>query len=325
MAQNFEQWVREYRPGTEMDHGYGFTRLRNKPASPAPAYLRQLEALRPALAGRAASRRHAVGTALEESKITDLPRNPDVHATAFSAALPDAGQGEQRLDSFDQRRELLGPSRRGAAAWAPIHPQVCATASAKRTTTKICSWPARPRFRTRVVPTGPDLRSDDAALGGTHRRPFPECVAGSRNQTAKPKNSPRSRGGQGGSAEKTEFTGPRGYPAAEAPRKRTKSKPESAEKAEGAEKATPEICLVALLGPPPLGVDCPHDDLAFLHVRGGCRIGPFGACKGGPHEGPLHGPVRVRRLRDPNMVDPSAASLEHSCRIVQLRSALETD
>ena len=26
-ARNFERWVREYRPGAEMDHGYGFTRL----------------------------------------------------------------------------------------------------------------------------------------------------------------------------------------------------------------------------------------------------------------------------------------------------------
>jgi hypothetical protein len=78
VAQSFERWVREYRPGAEMDHGYGFTRLRNKPASPAPAYLRQLEALRPALtSGDDASRRHAIEAALEEAKITDLPRSLD--------------------------------------------------------------------------------------------------------------------------------------------------------------------------------------------------------------------------------------------------------
>lgn len=78
VAQGFERWVREYRPGAEMDHGYGFTRLRNKPASPALAYLRQLEALRPALAGGdAVSKQKAVEAALEEAKITDLPRSPD--------------------------------------------------------------------------------------------------------------------------------------------------------------------------------------------------------------------------------------------------------
>lgn len=78
VAQSFERWVREYRPGAEMDHGYGFTRIRSKQASPAPAYLRQLESLRPALTtGDAVSRRHAVETALEEARIADLPRTPD--------------------------------------------------------------------------------------------------------------------------------------------------------------------------------------------------------------------------------------------------------
>jgi len=77
VAQNFERWVRDYRPGAEMDHGYGFTRLRNKPASPAPAYLHQLESLRPVLNGDAASSRRAIEAALEEAKITDLPRSPD--------------------------------------------------------------------------------------------------------------------------------------------------------------------------------------------------------------------------------------------------------
>ncbi len=78
VAQGFERWVRDYRPGAEMDHGYGFTRLRNKPSSPAPAYLGQLEALRPALtSGDATSRQKAVEAALEEAKITDLPRSPD--------------------------------------------------------------------------------------------------------------------------------------------------------------------------------------------------------------------------------------------------------
>src|SRR5271169_5000553 len=48
-AADFARWVREYRPSAEMDHGYGFTRIRTKPASPAPAYLQQLAGLRSAL------------------------------------------------------------------------------------------------------------------------------------------------------------------------------------------------------------------------------------------------------------------------------------
>ncbi len=78
IARRFEVWVRDYRASAEMDHGYGFTRLRRKPASPAPAYLRQLENLRPSLVnGDAASHRQAVEAALDEAKVTDLPRTPD--------------------------------------------------------------------------------------------------------------------------------------------------------------------------------------------------------------------------------------------------------
>jgi len=77
-ARRFAAWVRDYRAGAEMEHGYGFTRLRRKPSSPAPDYLRHLEHLRAALsAGDADSRRAAVVTALEEAKINDLPRTPD--------------------------------------------------------------------------------------------------------------------------------------------------------------------------------------------------------------------------------------------------------
>jgi len=78
VTRGFERWVREYRPAAEMDHGYGFTRLRSKPPSPAAAYLRQLDALRPALAAAdPSSRPKAVETALEDAKIADLPRTPD--------------------------------------------------------------------------------------------------------------------------------------------------------------------------------------------------------------------------------------------------------
>ena len=39
VAEEFAVWVRGYRAGAEMDHGYGNTRLRAKAASPAPSYL----------------------------------------------------------------------------------------------------------------------------------------------------------------------------------------------------------------------------------------------------------------------------------------------
>jgi hypothetical protein len=74
-AAGFERWVRDYRPGAEMDHGYGFTRLRSKPPSPAPAYLQQLRDLR--LGSDAAANRAAVEAALERANVTALPPTPD--------------------------------------------------------------------------------------------------------------------------------------------------------------------------------------------------------------------------------------------------------
>jgi hypothetical protein len=71
----FERWVRDYRPGAEMDHGYGFTRLRAKPPSPASTYLRQLQELR--LAGDADSRRSVVEASLGQAKVIALPQTPD--------------------------------------------------------------------------------------------------------------------------------------------------------------------------------------------------------------------------------------------------------
>ena len=74
----FIRWVQGYRANAEMDHGYGNTRLRSKGASPAAGYLRDLETLRPALLlGDLDSRRQSVISALEQAKITDLPRTPD--------------------------------------------------------------------------------------------------------------------------------------------------------------------------------------------------------------------------------------------------------
>lgn len=66
----FIRWVRDYRPGAEMEHGYGITRLRTKPPSPAAAYLDQLAALPTPLDAA------AVQFALERARVTDLPRTP---------------------------------------------------------------------------------------------------------------------------------------------------------------------------------------------------------------------------------------------------------
>jgi hypothetical protein len=70
VADQFESWVRGYRSGAAMESGYGFPRLRSKPASPAPAYVTQLETL-------AGADRAAVEAALDKAGIKELPRQPD--------------------------------------------------------------------------------------------------------------------------------------------------------------------------------------------------------------------------------------------------------
>jgi len=71
VAAQFERYIREYRPGADTDHGYGFTRIRPKPPSPAAEYQRQLAALPVPLT------REAVEAALEAAQIRDIPRLPD--------------------------------------------------------------------------------------------------------------------------------------------------------------------------------------------------------------------------------------------------------
>ncbi len=75
VATAFEQWVRDYRPGAEMDHGYGFTRLRSKGPSPAAAYLEQLRELD--LTGDPAAQRTAIEAAIARANIANLPQSPD--------------------------------------------------------------------------------------------------------------------------------------------------------------------------------------------------------------------------------------------------------
>jgi hypothetical protein len=80
----FVRWIRNYREGAEMDHGYGFTRLRKTPASPAAKYPAQLAALDQASRARGAAfdaldlaaRRVVVAAAIDSAKVERLPVRP---------------------------------------------------------------------------------------------------------------------------------------------------------------------------------------------------------------------------------------------------------
>ena len=71
IANQFIGYVRDYRPGADTEHGYGFTRVRPKPPSPAPDYMRQLAALPTPLT------KDSVAAALDLAQIKDIPRIPD--------------------------------------------------------------------------------------------------------------------------------------------------------------------------------------------------------------------------------------------------------
>jgi hypothetical protein len=84
VVDGFVRWIRNYREGAEMDHGYGFTRLRRTPAPPAAKYASHLEALERAARARgaafealdAAGRRAVVADAVNAAKVARLPARP---------------------------------------------------------------------------------------------------------------------------------------------------------------------------------------------------------------------------------------------------------
>jgi hypothetical protein len=80
---SFLAWLRDYRPGADMDHGYGLTRLRRTPPSPAAKYGEQLKRLQERAAGQrfaglsVDARRVMLEEAIAAAKIDRLPNRPD--------------------------------------------------------------------------------------------------------------------------------------------------------------------------------------------------------------------------------------------------------
>lgn len=82
---SFLGWLRDYRPGADTDHGYGFPRLRRTAPSPAAKYAAQLDALE--LESRKRGRdfkntaridqQTIVEAAITAAKIERLPARPD--------------------------------------------------------------------------------------------------------------------------------------------------------------------------------------------------------------------------------------------------------
>ena len=77
IANQFEVWVAGYRPGAEMEHGYGVTRMAVKSASPLATYKSQLAAFGPGFESLSLpARQQAVKDSIAAANITALPQAP---------------------------------------------------------------------------------------------------------------------------------------------------------------------------------------------------------------------------------------------------------
>lgn len=82
---NFLRWIRDYKEGVALSHGYGEPRLVKSGPSPAPDYTRQLVALQQAAQSRGGrfgalpieARRELLDAALKAAEVRNLPGRPD--------------------------------------------------------------------------------------------------------------------------------------------------------------------------------------------------------------------------------------------------------
>jgi hypothetical protein len=85
IADSFLAWIRRYREGSDLDHGYGHTAIKASGPSPAAGYAAQLRALERSALERGASfassalgtRRDLVAAALGAAQLHELPGRPE--------------------------------------------------------------------------------------------------------------------------------------------------------------------------------------------------------------------------------------------------------
>jgi hypothetical protein len=82
---NFLRWIREYKEGVALSHGYGEPRLVKSGPSPAPGYSQQISALQQAAQARGGRfgalaidvRRELIEAAFKAADVRNLPGRPD--------------------------------------------------------------------------------------------------------------------------------------------------------------------------------------------------------------------------------------------------------
>jgi hypothetical protein len=136
VVDGFLRWMRNYREGAEMDHGYGFTRLRRTPPSPALRYAAQLADLDRGARERGfpfeqlepGARQQVIAAALRTKKVDRLPARPTgdhiaIDLMAFYFNSPDANDLAYGVAiRRDQCRGLNDSDKRPAFAASPLPP-----------------------------------------------------------------------------------------------------------------------------------------------------------------------------------------------------------
>jgi hypothetical protein len=122
IALDFIRWVHEYKPGAEMQNGYGVTRVRTLPPAPAGKYLDQLHELASTILAVAdlPQRRKLLTERLKAQEIRDLPALPlsgnivvDLMAFYFSSSAANDLVYEAAI-SREDCRGLANSSRQPA-------------------------------------------------------------------------------------------------------------------------------------------------------------------------------------------------------------------
>lgn len=101
VAEDFLQWVRDYKPGAEIASGYGHPRTQVTPPNPSAHYAEQLRALGSPIT------RTAIEAALAEAKIERIPPRPNGRHVAADllAHFYGSSQGEDFLYNAAIRRD----------------------------------------------------------------------------------------------------------------------------------------------------------------------------------------------------------------------------
>jgi hypothetical protein len=115
IVDQFDRWIREYKPGSEISSGYGFPRVQVIPPSPAVHYPEQLRQLETAAAAKgasfgkldAAARREIVEAALAAAKVDNIPPRPNGrHIVAdLMSYFYNSSAGEDHLYGVAIRRD----------------------------------------------------------------------------------------------------------------------------------------------------------------------------------------------------------------------------